>query len=159
MTPDGGNGHDSAPDHEDLQAATAYLEAGSVGEAAERIGVSERTMYRRLERPGVQALIREARAAIYGQAVARLTAASGEAADVVLSVVRSESARVPDRLRAAGMILDRAGRDFGGGDPGRSSPADAREEAVRSGDKAAYLNAGGTDYDWTIARLARGLEV
>lgn len=83
----------------------AALAAGStVLEAAAAGGMSERTVYRRLEDPAFRRLVDDARAEIVSRAVAKLSAASADAADTLRDLLRSDMDFA--RLAAARAILE-----------------------------------------------------
>jgi hypothetical protein len=86
-------------------ALIAALAAGaSVRAAARSAGVSERTAHRRLEDPPVQQAVEDARAEILARAVAKLTAASTEAAETLRRLLYSPMDFA--RLAAARSILE-----------------------------------------------------
>lgn len=86
-------------------ALVAALAAGaSVEAAAKSAGMSARTAYRRLEDPAIRKLIDEARAEIVARAVAKLSAASTQAADTLRRLLYSDSDFA--RLAAARSILE-----------------------------------------------------
>ena len=86
-------------------ATIAALAAGASVQAAARAGgVSERTVYRRLEDPAFRKAVEDARAEILSRAVSKLTAASTEAADTLRRLLRSDMDFA--RLAAARSILE-----------------------------------------------------
>jgi hypothetical protein len=83
----------------------AALAAGStVADAGRAGGLSERTVYRRLEDPAFRRQIDNARAEIVAQAVAKLSAASAEAAETLRALLSSDMDFA--RLAAARSILE-----------------------------------------------------
>jgi hypothetical protein len=83
----------------------AALAAGaSVPAAARAGGVSERTAYRRLEDPAFRQAVEDARADIVARAVAKLSAASTEAAETLRRLLYSDMDFA--KLAAARSILE-----------------------------------------------------
>lgn len=82
----------------------ALAHGASVTSAAKSAGVSEATCYRRLQEPAFRRLVDDARSEIVKRAIAKLSAASTEAADTLrrLLYCRSDSTR----LAAARTILE-----------------------------------------------------
>lgn len=76
--------------------------------AARAGGVSEATVYRRLREPAFRQRVDEARDEIVTRAVARLSAASVEAADTLRALLRSSMDFA--RLAAARSILELGGK-------------------------------------------------
>ncbi len=97
MAGDGRSGADSA-----LVAALAG--GATVQDAASSAGIAARTAYRRLKEPEFRRQVDEARAALIGQAIARLSAASTDAVSTLKDLLTAESETV--RLGAAKAILD-----------------------------------------------------
>lgn len=144
---------------DDLKLISALLETPTIRAAAELVGVSEATMYRRLSEREFQAALRGARHHAFGQSLARLQAASGTAVDTLTGIMGSDSFPAASRVRAAVAVLQLSARDLERGDVGDRLEGNAKEDAVSRGDKDAFLEAGGSDPDWTVARLSRGLPV
>jgi hypothetical protein len=76
----------------------------SVPAAAERAGVSERTAYRRLDDPAFRRRIAETRSALFTEAVGRLAALAGKAADALGELLTSNRDLV--KLQAAKGVLE-----------------------------------------------------
>jgi DNA-binding transcriptional MerR regulator len=94
------------PPHKRDQAIRALIESGSVEEAADRCGVSERTLRSWLKEPAFRDAYRQARRKLLDGAVLLLQRASRRA---VRALVRQLQADKPaDVIRAAEAILDRA---------------------------------------------------
>ena len=86
-------------------ALVAALAAGRTAQdAAREAGVSERTVYRRLDDPAFKRRVEEAKAEMLGRAVAMLTSASVEAVETLRGLLDSELDFA--RLAAARAILD-----------------------------------------------------
>jgi AcrR family transcriptional regulator len=77
-------------------------------QAAERVGVSEATVYRRLGEPDFGRRVAAVRAELLEQAIGRLVDATTEAADTLRSLLTAESDSV--RLAAARTLLEQAAR-------------------------------------------------
>ena len=79
-------------------------------QAAERVGVSEATVYRRLGEPDFRRRVTAARAVLLEEGIGRLVAATTEAADTLRSLLAAESESV--RLAAAKAVFDQGYRGF-----------------------------------------------
>lgn len=87
-------------------ALVAALAGGATVEAAAKLaGVSERTVYRRLENAGFRRQVAEARAAMIERATAKLAEASTEAAATLRALLDASSPPAV-RLGAARAILE-----------------------------------------------------
>ena len=83
----------------------AELAAGrTVREAAAAADVSERTAYRRLADPAFEARVRDLRAAMVGEALGRLSANMGKAADMLVGLLDAADPGV--RQRAAAKLIE-----------------------------------------------------
>ena len=141
----------------DLRLITAILETSTIRAAAERAGIGEATMYRRLSERDFQARLQEARHQAFGQSLARLQATSGSAVDTLSAIMGNEDAPTGSRVRAAVAVLQLAGRDMERGEVQDRLEGNAKEDAILRGDKEAFLRAGGTDQEYFMHRAARGL--
>ena len=83
----------------------ALAGGATIAEAAERGGVSQRTVYRRLEDADFRAAVQQARAELVTQAVARLAEAGGEAV-ATLRALLGEGTPPAVRLGAARAVLE-----------------------------------------------------
>ena len=88
----------------DAPIVAALAAGASVPAAAKAGGVSEATVYRRLREPAFRQRVDEARAEIVARAVAKLSAASTEAADTLRRLLYSPMDFA--RLAAARSILE-----------------------------------------------------
>lgn len=84
----------------------ALLTERTVGAAAERAGITERTGFVYLAEEGFRAAYRAARREAVAQAVSRLQAASAAAVDALLGVFDDPQASAPARIAAAKVILE-----------------------------------------------------
>jgi hypothetical protein len=90
-------------------ALIAALAAGASVQAAARAGgLSERTVYRRLEDPAFRKSVNDARTEIVSRSVAKLSAASTEAAETLRKLLYSDKDFT--RLAAARTILELGAR-------------------------------------------------
>jgi hypothetical protein len=94
----------TGPKGGDAALIAALACGGTVEAAAKQAGVSERTAYRRLEDEGFRRRVDDARAEIVKRAVARLSAASVQAADTLRQLLSSDMDFC--RLAAARSILE-----------------------------------------------------
>ncbi len=85
---------------------TALASGATVAAAAEQAGVSERTVYRRLEDDSFRGQLAEARAELIKRAVGRLARDCSAAADTLRALLTAESETV--RLGAAKSIIELA---------------------------------------------------
>jgi hypothetical protein len=83
---------------------TALAAGAKIADAATRAGVSERTVFRRLQDPDFQAQVQAARAAMVSEAVGILSRSSADAALKMAQLLEAE--REPVQLGAARSILD-----------------------------------------------------
>jgi hypothetical protein len=87
-------------------ALLSALACGATAEAAaKQCGVSDRTVYRRMEDPGFKARLRDVRADMVRRSAGMLTAAAGEAIRALLALLK-ESAPPTVRLGAARAVLE-----------------------------------------------------
>jgi hypothetical protein len=89
-------------------ALAALLLAPTIAAAAEAAGCDERTLRRWIQEPAFAAAYRRARAALVEHAAAKLQRLCDRAADTLEAALDAD--RAADRIRAAGVILDRAAR-------------------------------------------------
>lgn len=82
----------------------ALASGDSVKQAAERAGVGERTVYRRLADQEFMLKVNKARNMMIGQAVGKLSVNCAKAAEVLEKLLDSDNPRI--RLQAAKAILD-----------------------------------------------------
>lgn len=92
----------------DQRLLEALLVGGTPTEAAERAGLSRRTVYRRLSHPGFLAELRAQQRDVLAQLRRRTVALSAQALDALHDVVVDETAPAAARVSAARCILDRA---------------------------------------------------
>jgi transposase len=88
----------------DLNLVTVLAAGATIGEAAERTGVSERTIYRRLADLRFRNQIAELRAEMVQRAVGKLADSSVEAVETLHSLLNAESESA--KLGAARSILE-----------------------------------------------------
>jgi hypothetical protein len=100
--------HGSDYEHKREHAVEALLTETSVEAAADKVGVSRRTLHRWLARPDFRRLYRRARADVLETAVARLQQAAGLAVDTLVKHLAAE--KPGDSIRAADLILQHAMR-------------------------------------------------
>jgi hypothetical protein len=87
----------------------ALLTEPTYAAAARRAGISETTLYRRLNRPAFRSAFDRARRELVAAAVSRVQAGCGEAVEALTAVAR-KGRRDGDRVRAAVALLEHAWR-------------------------------------------------
>ena len=92
------------------EAIAALLTKRNVEEAAQAAGISARTLMRWLKVPEFQKAYREARRAVFSQAIARLQQATGAAASTLMKIMVDPAAPASVRVRAADSILDHSAK-------------------------------------------------
>ena len=90
--------------NKDAKLVAARIDGATVAEGSRLAGMSERTAYRRLQDPGVEAAIRDGRAAVVEDAIEGLCGLIPEALEAVKANLASD--RLPDRLKAAKMVFE-----------------------------------------------------
>ncbi len=97
------------PSKGDVALIAALLRGLSNAEASQEAGVSERTLYRRMQDPGFRRQLTNARSAVVAQTVNTLSAASDEAVKELQKLVtKAKSEHV--RLGAARSVLEFSAR-------------------------------------------------
>jgi transposase-like protein len=91
-------------------AILALLSQRNVEEAARVAGVSERTLYRWMEKPEFDAAYRAARRAAFSQCTARLQQMSSPAVTTLGKIMVDASAPAASRVRAADSVLNHAAK-------------------------------------------------
>lgn len=94
----------------DEQIIAALLNSGTIKAAAAAAGVSERTVYDRMNEGGFQALYKAAKADLIRAAVFSLNSKVQAAIDTVAAVMQDENNNAAVRLQAAQTILNNAGK-------------------------------------------------
>ena len=141
----------------DLQLVVALLETSTIREAAQKVRISEATVYRRLRQPVFRQRLREARLLSFAQALTRLQTATGDAVNTLLAVMADNDAPPASRVKAASAVLELASRDLNPESLQAVLDADARREAQERGDRAAFLEAGGGEADWRFRQFIAGM--
>ena len=96
------------PPHKREQVLVALIECGSIEQAADRCGVSEKTIRTWLKEPAFRDEYRQARRKLLDNAVLLLQRASRRAVRALIRQLRAD--KPTDVIRAAEAILDRAFR-------------------------------------------------
>jgi hypothetical protein len=92
------------------EAIAALLTQRNIEEAARTAGISTRTMMRWLKLPEFEKAYREARRAVFGQAVARLQQGTSAAATTLLKTLIDSNTPASVRVRAAEAIFNHAAK-------------------------------------------------
>lgn len=120
-------GHGEKLSRKQEQAIAALLACRTIGNAAGKAGIAERTLRTWLKLPAFLVAYRAARRELVEGAVSRMQAATGQAVDTLVAVAK-DGPRPADRVRAAVAILDHAFRglelaDVLNGDAPADAPA------------------------------------
>jgi transposase-like protein len=99
-------GHGNKLSRKKEQAIIALLEAPTVKEAAEVVGVNPATLYKWMAQPEFEEAYREARHKAMGEAIARLQQASSEAVETLREVMSDQEATPASRVTAARAVLE-----------------------------------------------------
>lgn len=94
----------------DEQIITALLQNGTIKAAAAAAGISERTVYDRMNTGSFQALYKAAKADLIRGAVISITGQVQAAIDTVGEIMRNPENNAAVRLQAAQTILNNAGK-------------------------------------------------
>ena len=94
----------------DEQIIAALLNSGTIKDAAAAAGVSERTIYDRMNEGDFQALYKAAKADLIRAAVFSLNGKIQAAIDTVAAIMQDDSNNAAVRLQAAQTILTNAGK-------------------------------------------------
>ena len=90
------------------KAIVALMEAGSIGQAAEQVGIGERTLFRWLADPTFREAYQQTREEIFGQAIARLQRLAGLAVARLAQTLVNSTSTTGQQLRAAELVLRHA---------------------------------------------------
>ena len=94
----------------DEQIIAALLDHGTIRAAAQAAGISERTLYDRMNRGEFQALYKSAKADLIRAAVLNINRQLQAAIDTVVEVMQDPDNNAAVRLQAAQTILNNAGK-------------------------------------------------
>ena len=94
----------------DEQIISALMTAGTAQKAAEMCGISPRTLYSRMNARSFQELHRAVKADILRKATNELNSRIDDAVNTISEIMLNKEVSSSDRLKAAGMILDNAGK-------------------------------------------------
>ena len=103
-------GHGAKFGRKQEEAIAALLTQRNVEEAARAAGIGTKTLLRWLKMPEFQTAYREARRAVFGQAVARLQQGTSAAATTLLKVLIDSNTPASVRVRAAEAIFNHAAK-------------------------------------------------
>ena len=94
----------------DEQIIAALLSEGTLREAAQAVGISERALYDRMNRGEFQALYRAAKADIMRRALNHINQQLQAAIDTIAEIMQDKETNAAVRLQAAQAILNHAGK-------------------------------------------------
>ena len=94
----------------DEQIIAALLDHGTIRAAAQAAGISERTLYDRMNKGEFQALYKAAKADLIRAAVLNINRQLQAAIDTVVEVMQDPDTNAAVRLQAAQTILNNAGK-------------------------------------------------
>lgn len=94
----------------DEEIIAALLESGTVREAAEKTGLTARTVYERMGDKDFQAAYSSAKADIVREAVFSISRKLSAAIDAVAEIMTDENTNPAVRLQAAQTIINNAGK-------------------------------------------------
>ena len=94
----------------DEQIIAALLSEGTLREAAQAVGRSERALYDRMNRGEFQALYRAAKADIMRRALNHINQQLQAAIDTIAEIMQDKETNAAVRLQAAQAILNHAGK-------------------------------------------------
>ena len=94
----------------DEQIIAALLDHGTIRAAAQAAGISERTLYDRMNKGDFQALYKAAKADLIRAAVLNINRQLQAAIDTVVEVMQDPENNAAVRLQAAQTILNNAGK-------------------------------------------------
>lgn len=94
----------------DEQIIAALLSNGTLKAAAAAVGISERTIYDRMNDGAFKALYKAAKADLIRSAVFHINGQLQEAIDTVVEIMNNKDANPAIRLQAAQTILNNAGK-------------------------------------------------
>jgi hypothetical protein len=98
-------GHGSRFGKKIEEAVMAMLTHRNLEDAAKAVGIGEATLLRWQKQPEFQLAFREARRAVFSQAIARMQQASNAAVSTMLKIMVDANAAPSTRLRAADNVL------------------------------------------------------
>lgn len=88
----------------DEQIVSALLGTESNRKAAQRLGMTERSLYRRLQSEELQRKLRDSQNDLVNEAVAEMKKNLSAATDVIVSVMKNKNAAPQTRLYAADLL-------------------------------------------------------
>ena len=94
----------------DEEIIAALLSSGTIREAAQAAGISERALYERMKGGNFQALYKSAKADTIRAAVVSLNSKLQAAINTITEIMEDQEANPATRLQAAQTILNNAGK-------------------------------------------------
>ncbi len=94
----------------DEELVVALLDHGTIKEAAQAVGLSERTVYDRMTKSDFQAIYRAAKNDLIRSAVVSLNKRIQSAVDVIVDIMEDAETNPATRLQAAQTILSNAAK-------------------------------------------------
>lgn len=99
-------GHGQKLSRKKEQAIATLLSQPSIGGAAKKIGIAEKTLFRWLQLDGFQLAYKNARRQVVQQAIAQIQSVMSEAVQTLLDVMSNPVAPASAKVSAARALLD-----------------------------------------------------
>ena len=96
----------------DEEVLSALMSQGTITAAAQSLGLSERTIFDRMNEPDFRGLYKAARADLLRETVSKLRSQIGAAINVIAEIMQDPEATDSVRLQAAESIMENAARFF-----------------------------------------------
>ncbi|MBW1785590.1 MAG: hypothetical protein JRK53_03070 [Deltaproteobacteria bacterium] len=101
-------GHGAKLPRKKQEAVAALIEAPTIKEAAEVVGIGQATLFRWLQEDDFKISYRQAKRRIVDQAIARLRKATSEAVSTLSDIMTDDGKPASSRVSAAKIILESA---------------------------------------------------
>jgi len=119
----------------DEQLIASLLQSGTMKEAAAAAGISERSLYNRMNERGFRQLYSEAKNEVYRSAVYNINSKLSAAVDAVFEIMNDNEVNAAIRLQAAQTLINNAGKFS---DRLRQDEFQARQDGIDPNDPAYF---------------------